>query len=121
MQKKINSFITDYLSDFLCAYRQGFNTQNVLIKLIESSRQILGSRGYSEAVLMDLSIAFDTINQELLIAKLHAYSFNKESLELTLDYLSKRWQRPKICDNFSSWAASLKLCSIRFCSMATFM
>ena len=107
MQKKINSFITDYLSDFLCACRQGFNTQNVLIKLIESSRQILGSRGYSEAVLMDLSIAFDTINQELLIAKLHAYSFNKESLELILDYLSKRWQRPKICDNFSSWAEVL--------------
>ena len=67
----------------------------------------LGSRGYSEAVLMDLLIAFDTINQELLIAKLHAYSFNKESLELILDYLSKRWQRPKICDNFSSWAEVL--------------
>ena len=90
MQTKINSFITDYLSDFLCAQRQGFSTQNVLIKLIESWRQILDSRGYSEAVLMDLSIAFDTINQERLIAKLHAYSFNKESLELILDYLSKR-------------------------------
>ena len=77
MQKQINSFITDYLSDFLCGYRQGFSTQHA-----ESWRQSLDSRGYSGAVLMDLSKAFATINNELLIAKLHAYSFNKESLEL---------------------------------------
>ena len=54
---------------------------------------------------MDLSKAFHTINNELfLIAKVHAYGFNKESLELILDYLSNRWQRIKIGDNFSSWA-----------------
>ena len=57
---------------------------------------------------MDLSKAFDTINHELLIAKLHAYGFNKESLELILDYLSNRWQRRKICDNFRSWAELLQ-------------
>ena len=57
---------------------------------------------------MDLSKAFDTINHELLIAKLHAYGFNKESLELILDYLSNRWQRTKISNNFSSWAELLQ-------------
>ena len=75
MQKKINSFITDYLSDFLCGYRPGFSTQHALIKLIESWRQILDSRGYSGADLMDLAKEFDTINHELLITKLHAYGF----------------------------------------------
>ena len=108
MQKQINSLITDYFSDFLCGYRQGFSTQHALIKLIESWRQSLDSRGYSGAVLMDLSKAFDTINHELLIVKLHAYGFNKESLEFILDYLSNRWQRTKICDNFSSWAELLQ-------------
>ena len=39
---------------------------------------------------MDLSKTLDTINHELLIPKLHAYGFNKESLELILDYLSNR-------------------------------
>ena len=85
MQKQINSFITDYFSDFLCGYRQGFSTQPVLIKLIESWRQSLDSRGYIKAVLMDLSKAFATINHKLLIAKLYAYGFNKESLEPILD------------------------------------
>ena len=75
---------------------------------MEGWRQSLGSRGYSGAVLMDLSKAFETINHELLIAKLHAYGFNKESLEFILDYLSNRWQRTKICDNFSSWAELLQ-------------
>ena len=78
MQKCINFF------------RQGFSTQLAIIKLIKSWRQSLESRGYSEIVLIDLSKAFDTINHELLIAKLHAYGFNIESLELILDYLSNR-------------------------------
>ena len=91
MQKQINSFITDYLSDFLCGYRQGSSAQQALIKLIESWRQSVDSRCYSGAVLMDLSKAFDTINYELLIAKRHVYGFKKESLELILDYLSNRW------------------------------
>ena len=42
------------------------------------------------------------------MTKLHAYGFNKECLELILDYLSNRWQRTKICDNFSSWAELLQ-------------
>ena len=108
MQKQINSFITDYFPDFLCGYRQGYSTQHALIKLIEIWRQNLDSRGYSGAVLMDLSKAFDTINHELLIAKLHAYGFSKESLDLFLDYLSDRWQRTKIYGNISSWAELLK-------------
>ena len=57
---------------------------------------------------MDLSKAFDTINHELLIAKLYAYGFSKESLDLTLDYLSDRWQRMKISGNVSSWAEFLQ-------------
>ena len=108
MQQQINSYISEYLSDFLCGYRQGFSTQHALIKLIESWRKCLDNKGYSGAVLMDLSKAFDTINHELLIAKLHAYGFSRESLELILDYLSNRWQRTKICGNFSSWAELLQ-------------
>ena len=68
----------------------------------KAGEKSLDSRGHSEAVLMDLSKLFDTINHELLIAKLHAYGFNKESLELILDYLSNKWERTKIGDNFRS-------------------
>ena len=56
---------------------------------------------------MDLSKAFDTLNQELFIAKLHAYGFGKESLTMLLSYLSNRWQS-KINAPFSSWTELLQ-------------
>ena len=57
---------------------------------------------------MDLSKAFDTINHELLIAKLHAYGFSTDALEVLLSYLQDRWQRVKINTTFSSWTQLLQ-------------
>ena len=57
---------------------------------------------------MDLSKAFDTINHELLVAKLCAYGFSKDTLKLINGYRSDRWQRTKIDKSFSSWCALLK-------------
>ena len=53
---------------------------------------------------MDLSKDFDTINHDLLIAKLHVYGFSKESLKSIKSYLNNRWQRTKVTLNFSSWS-----------------
>ena len=39
---------------------------------------------------MDLSKVFDTIKHDLLLAKLYAYGFNKESVKLLHNYLSNR-------------------------------
>ena len=57
---------------------------------------------------MDLSKAFDTLNHELLIAKLSAYGFNNESLKLIRSYLTNRWQRTKINKSFSRWTELLQ-------------
>jgi len=68
----------------------------------------LDKKGYAGAMLMDLSKAFDTINHNLLIAKLHAYGLSRSALKLIKSYLSNRWQRTKINTSFSSWT-ELKL------------
>ena len=52
-------------------------------------------------MLTDLSKAFDCISHELLIAKLHAYGFDKRSLVLIYNYLSNRKQRVKVNDSYS--------------------
>ena len=56
----------------------------------------LDQKGYTAPMLMDLSKAFDRINHELLIAKLHAYCFSKDAQEIIPSYLSDRFQRINI-------------------------
>ena len=108
MHIQIKNYIDAYLSPFLCGYRKGYNTQTALLSLIEKWKDTLDKKGYSGAILMDLSKAFDTINHELLIAKLHAYGFSKNSLLLIFSYLSDRWQRTKVNLNFSNWIELLQ-------------
>ena len=83
-------------------------SQFALISLIEKWRKYPDNKGYTGAVLMNLSKAFDTINHEILVAKLHAYGFNKDSLKILLSYLSNCWQRTKINLSFSSWSELLQ-------------
>ena len=104
MHDQITRCMDVHQSQHLCGYRKGLNTQTALLSLIEKWKSILGKKGFSGAVLMDLSKAFDTINHELLIAKLDAYGFSKKSLELILDYPSNRLQHVKINSTFSSWS-----------------
>ena len=108
MQEQITNHIEKYLSPYLCGYRKGFSTQSALLSLIERWKKSLDNHGYAGAMLMDLSKAFDTINHELLIAKLHAYGFSKDALYIIHSYLSNRWQRTKIANRFSSWAELLQ-------------
>ena len=76
MQKQMKTFIETFLSPFLCGYRKRYNTQYALLAMIEKWKKSLdGKGGFAGAILMDLSKAFDTINHELLIAKLEAYGF----------------------------------------------
>ena len=102
MLKQILEQINKYWSHNLCGYnRKGISTQTALTMLPEKWKKVLDDIGYAGAVLMDLSNAFDTINHELLIAKLHVYGFSKEAFTLIASYLCDRWQHVKI----SSWSA----------------
>ena len=104
MQDQMSGFISGKLSPYLCGYRKGYSAQHALISLIEHWRSALDKKGYVGAVLMDLSKAFDCINHNLLIAKLHAYGFSIDALKLIKCYLSNRKQRVKINTSFSSWS-----------------
>ena len=108
MQKQINDFILSFLSPFLCGYRKGFNTQHALLTLVENWRKSLHNKSFAGAILMDLSKAFDTLNHDLLIAKLNAYGFQHDALKLLYSYLSKRWHRTKVNTSFSSWEELMK-------------
>ena len=52
------------------------------------------------AIFMDLSKAFDTLNHDLLITKLEAYGFSKNSLNYIQSYSRNRLQRTNVNNNF---------------------
>ena len=54
-----------------------------------------------------LNEAFDCIDHELLIAKLHAYGFDNDALKFIYSYLKGRKQRTKINSSYSSFAEIL--------------
>ena len=89
MQEQMIAFIGNHLSPFLCGYRKGYNAQYALIAMIEKWKKSLDKGGIYAAILMDLSNAFDTINHELLIAKLFAYGFEKSALKIVLGSFRK--------------------------------
>tara|TARA_B110001454_G_C12716814_1_gene432912 strand:- start:83 stop:3097 length:3015 start_codon:yes stop_codon:yes gene_type:complete len=101
--EKMLEHVNLILSDKISAYRKGYSTQHVLLKLTEEWRKHLDSNKVVGAVLMDLSKAFDCIPHELLIAKLSAYGFEKNTLKFFLSYLKGRKQTVNIKGNLSSF------------------
>ena len=104
MEKQIKLFMDKHLSPHISAYREAYNSQYPLATMIEKWKKCLDRNGIFGAILMDLSKAFDTINHELLVAKLKAYGFQDNALLIIRDYLSDRWHRTKINLSFSEWA-----------------
>ena len=100
-ERIISDFIVSLLSPYSCGCRKGFNTQHALLTLVDNWRKSLDNTGFCGAILIDLSKAFDTLNHDLLIAKLHAYGFQYQTLKLFHSYLSKRWHRTKVNTSFS--------------------
>ena len=71
MQKQMKDFVENFLSSFLCGYRKGYNSQYALLAMVEHWKISLDNNGLAGGIIMNLSKAFDTINHQLLISKLH--------------------------------------------------
>ena len=54
-------------------------------------------------IRIDLSKAFNGIPHDMLFAKLSAYGLNRSSCLLLENYLSDRFQRVRLGDQFSNW------------------
>ena len=63
----------DKLSPYLCGFRKGYSTQYCLAVMLERFKKAIDKKDKFGALLTDLSKAFDCLNHELLIAKMHAF------------------------------------------------
>ena len=100
---QINEYIEPFSSNLLTGFRKNHNTQHSLLKMLESFKEALDKGNSASVIFMDLSKAFDTLNHDLLIAKLEASGFSINSLSYIHSYLNKRLQKTNVNNNYSLW------------------
>ena len=103
MYIQIENFMEDKLSKLLTGFRKNHSTQHCLVNMLEKWKNTLDKGGFVCAIFMDLSKAFDTMNHDLLIAKLGAYGFQEDALVFMKSYFTNRQQRVRVNSNFSMW------------------
>lgn len=70
------------MANLLTAFRKCHSTQDALLKVIESWPKSLGASGTGRTVLVDLYRSYHCFIHYLMIAKLEAYGFDRDSLKL---------------------------------------
>ena len=103
MYNQIYPYFDTLFSKFQCGFRKGFNAQHCLLAMIKKWPKTLDKGGETGPVLTDLPKAFDCIDHNLLIAKLDAYGFDRQSIDFVHSYITKRKQRTKVDSAYSSW------------------
>ena len=89
--------------------------------MIEKWRHALDKGKKVGTTFMDLSKALVTLNHNLLIAKLDTYGFSFNAIKFVQSYLSERFQRVNIRNNFSEWCKILLGVTTRVNSRSPFI
>ena len=97
----------ELIDKFQSAYRCGHSTETALLRVYNDIVTMVGKGNGSYLVLLDLSVAFDTIDHDTLFVILEKYvGITGSALQLLKSYFSDRSQRLLI-DDVMSGAANL--------------
>lgn len=112
VSKILERIVYDQINNHICdlkiipenqsGFRKGHNTSSTLSGVLDDIVGDLDSGMVSIMVLLDFSKAFDTINYNLLCAKLRYYGFSEVALNFITTYLFGRTQKVVIADRASS-------------------
>ena len=103
MYHQTNYYMKEKLSKQLTGFRKNHSTHHCLSCMLEIWKKVLDKGGYICAIFMDLLTAFDTLNHNLLIAKLGGYGFETEVLRYMKSYLTNKKQGVRVNKTFSEW------------------
>ena len=95
LSRQLSEFFDNILSKFQCGFRKGYGNQYCFLLMLEIWKEATDNNKTFGALLTDHSKAFDCLSHDLLIAKLHAYGIDIDSLNILQDYLSNRKHQQK--------------------------
>ena len=106
MYRRLYTFLNnkDIIYDLQFGFRQQFSTSHVLINITETIRKPLDDGNIDCGVFVDLQKAFDTVDHQILLAKLNHYEIRGVSNDWFKSYLSNRSQYVSINGYESSLA-----------------
>ena len=82
-----------------------YSCETSLLRVLGEFRYGLDKRQLASIVGINLSKAFDSIPHDLLFAKLSAYVLNSSSCLLLENYLTDRFERVRLGEQFSNWCS----------------
>ena len=85
MCRKPSNYLDNILAKSQCDFTRGYSLEQSRLLMIDKRKKAVDSNKVFEAVLTDLSKAFDCIYHDLLIAKLKAYGLSLPLLRLIMD------------------------------------
>ena len=98
LEKIVHCRVYTFLEDLQCLYslqfgfRKKHSTNHALIEITETIRQALDDKKMACGIFVDLQKAFDTVNHDILIAKLEHYGIRGAANEWFSSYLKNRTQ-----------------------------
>ena len=98
MKKIVHSRVYSFLEDLNCIYflqfgfRKTHSTNHALVEITEAVRQALDNKKIACRIFVDLQKAFDTVNHDILVAKLEHYGIRGSAYKWFASYLKNRTQ-----------------------------
>jgi retron-type reverse transcriptase len=76
-------FIEKYkiLYEYQFGFRKGYSTEQAILEITDNLRNYLDNNQIVRGLFLDLSKAFDTVNHEILLAKMDKYGIRGEPLK----------------------------------------
>ena len=92
MYKRLYTFLNNNNATYNLqfGFRQQYSTSHALINIIENIRKALDDENIGYGVFVDLQKAFDTVDHQILLAKLNNYGIRGVSNDSFKSYLSNR-------------------------------
>lgn len=103
LERVVNSQLVDYLNSnkilptCQSGFRKGFSCTTALLKITDDITRGFDNGQCTPLVLIDMSKAFDSLNIELLLAKLSFYKITNVALDWFSSYLLDRQQAVRLC------------------------